>query len=47
MAETWKELSELLDDIAVPADFMDSRPLNVLTQEKGVFDDELAQSEAD
>lgn len=40
-AKTWNAFFELLHAIAIPADFMDERPLNVLPQEQGLFDDEL------
>lgn len=41
-AKTWNEFFELLHTIDVPADFMAERPLNVLPQEHGIFDDTLA-----
>ena len=41
-AKTWNEFFELLHEVDVPADFMAERPLNVLPQERGVFDDELS-----
>lgn len=41
-AKTWNAFFELLHEVAVPADFMSERPLNVLQQKRGVFDDELA-----
>lgn len=40
-AKAWNELFELLHAIDVPADFMAERPLNVLSQEHGIFDDEI------
>jgi antitoxin VapB len=40
-AKIWGEFFELLHSIEAPADFMAERPLNVLPQERGVFDDEL------
>ena len=40
-AKVWNEFFELLHKIDVPADFMAERPLNVLSQEHGIFDDEL------
>ena len=40
-AKTWNAFFELLHAIAIPADFMVERPLNVLPQELGLFDDEL------
>ncbi len=44
-AKTWNEFFELLHAIDVPADFMAERPMNVLPQERGLFDDELSQHE--
>jgi len=41
-AKTWNEFFELLHEVDVPADFMAERPLNVLPQERGIFDGELA-----
>jgi antitoxin VapB len=41
-AKAWNEFFELLHGITAPADFMADRPLNVLPQEKGLFDDEIA-----
>jgi len=40
-AKTWNAFFELLHAVEVPADFMTERPLNVLSQEHGVFDDEI------
>ncbi len=40
-AKTWNEFFELLHAIDVPADFMAERPMNVLPQGRGLFDDEL------
>lgn len=40
-AKTWSEFFELLHAIDVPADFMAERPMNVLPQDHGLFDDEL------
>ena len=42
-ARTWNEFFELLHEVDVPADFMAERPLNVLPQEGGIFDDELSK----
>ena len=42
-AKNWNEFFELLHTIEDTADFMSDRPLNVLAQEHGVFDDELNQ----
>lgn len=41
-ARTWNAFFELLHEVAVPAGFMAERPLNVLPQKRGVFDDEQA-----
>lgn len=41
-ARTWGEFFELLQEVDVPADFMAARPLNVLPQARGVFDDEAS-----
>ena len=41
-AKTWSEFFELLQEVDVPADFMADRPMNVLPQKQGVFDDELS-----
>ena len=47
-AKIWNAFFELLHAIEIPADFMDERPLNVLPQEPGLFDDELtAPNDAD
>lgn len=40
----WGELFELLHSAEAPADFMSERPLNILPQEQGVFDDQHATS---
>jgi antitoxin VapB len=40
-AKVWHEFFELLHAIDVPADFMAERPMNVLRQEQGLFDDEI------
>lgn len=40
-AKTWNAFFELLHAVEVPADFMTERPLNVLSQERGVFDSEI------
>lgn len=45
-AKAWHEFFELLHEIDVPADFMAERPLNVLPQERGVFDDEALSVDA-
>lgn len=47
-AKTWNEFFELLDQLDIPADVLAQRPLNVLPQEPGVFDDQTtAQGKAD
>ena len=43
-AKAWNEFFELLHSVNVPADFMAERPLNVLPQEHGGFDDALSQN---
>lgn len=46
-AKTWNEFFELLHAVNVPVDFMAERPLNVLPQERGIFEEEIApQSKA-
>ncbi|NCS66709.1 MAG: AbrB family transcriptional regulator [Hydrogenophilaceae bacterium CG1_02_62_390] len=42
-AKSWRAFFELLHAFDVPAEFMAERPLNVLPQERGVFDDERVQ----
>lgn len=37
---TWNEFFELVHEVDVPVDFMAERPLNVLPQERGIFDDD-------
>ncbi|MEO8409203.1 MAG: AbrB/MazE/SpoVT family DNA-binding domain-containing protein [Propionivibrio sp.] len=39
-AKTWGAFFELLHAVDVPTEFMAERPLNVVPQERGVFDDE-------
>ncbi len=39
--KAWKDLFELLHQIRVPADYMADRPLNVILEPRGIFDDEL------
>lgn len=41
-AKAWTEFFELLQAVEVPEDFMAERPLNVLPQEQGLFDEVLA-----
>jgi antitoxin VapB len=41
-ARAWGEFFELLREVDVPADFMAARPLNVLPQERGIFDDKAS-----
>ena len=41
-ATTWNEFFELLHEVDVPADFMAGCPLNLLPQERDIFDDELS-----
>jgi antitoxin VapB len=40
-AKNWGEFFELLHIIEDTTDFMADRPLNVLAQDHGIFDDEL------
>ncbi|MBL0351466.1 MAG: AbrB/MazE/SpoVT family DNA-binding domain-containing protein [Dechloromonas sp.] len=40
-AKTWGAFFELLHAVNVPAEFMAERPLNVVPQARGVFDDEV------
>lgn len=44
-ASAWNGFFELMDTVDVPADFMAERPLNVMPQERGVFDDEGVAAE--
>ena len=44
-SKTWGDFFELLNEIDVPANFMVERPLNVLPQNQGIFDDELAHGQ--
>jgi antitoxin VapB len=39
-AKIWSEFFDLIHSIDIPADFMAERPMNVLPQERGLFDDE-------
>lgn len=43
-AKAWNAFFELLHTVDVPADFMAERPLNVMRQTPGIFDDELVSS---
>lgn len=45
-AKTWNAFFELLHEVDVPADFMAERPMNVLAQEIGVFDEALPPGKA-
>ena len=40
-AKTWGAFFELLHAVNIPAEFMAERPLNVVPQARGVFDDEV------
>ena len=42
--KTWNEFFELLHSVEVPVDFMTERPLNLLPQGCGIFDEEVAPS---
>ena len=39
-AAVWSAFFELMDTVDMPADFMAERPLNVMPQERGVFDED-------
>jgi antitoxin VapB len=39
-ARIWNEFFELLNSVDVPMDFMIDRPLNVLSSDRGVFDED-------
>lgn len=38
-ANTWEDFFDLIHSLDVPEDFMTERPMNILPQESGVFDD--------
>ncbi len=40
-AKTWGVFFELLHTVDVPTEFMAERPMNVVPQARGVFDDEV------
>ncbi len=40
-AKAWNDFFELLHSVEAPADFMAERPLNVLSTERGVFNDDV------
>ena len=42
-AKTWNDFFELLRTTTVPDDFMAKRPLNVLPEARGIFDDAPAR----
>lgn len=42
-AKTWGEFFELLRAVDVPTDFMAERPMNVVSPERNLFDEELVQ----
>ena len=42
----WKELFELVHSIDDSEAFMSDRPMNVLPQEKGIFDDAVSNEES-
>jgi len=37
--DTWKDFFDLIHSIDISSDFMTERPMNVLTQDSGIFDD--------
>ena len=43
--KTWADFFDLTHSIDVPIDFMTDRPMNVLPQACGVFDDEMLPHE--
>ena len=43
--KTWRDFFDLTHSIDVPIDFMTDRPMNVLPQARGVFDDEMLPHE--
>lgn len=45
-AKAWGDLFELLRAVDVPEDFLAERPMNVMPQERGLFDDHDSQSRA-
>ncbi|UUM21292.1 antitoxin [Mycoavidus sp. SF9855] len=38
-AKTWKDFRDLMHSIDVPTDFMEERPMNVMPQERNLFED--------
>ena len=42
-AKSWKGFFELLRAVDVPDDFLAERPLNKMSEERGIFDDERAE----
>lgn len=40
-AKTWDDFFQLLHAAEIPSDFMAERPLNVIREDSGVFDDEI------
>ncbi len=38
--KVWGDFFDLVHELNIPADFMNERPLNVLPQKAGIFDDE-------
>lgn len=44
--KTWGDFFDLMRSIDVPVDFMTDRPMNVLPQARGVFDDVNVPHEA-
>lgn len=41
-ATAWDDFFDLLHTVDVPSDFMSDRPLNIVAQERGIFDNEKA-----
>jgi antitoxin VapB len=44
--KSWADFFDLTRSIGAPVDFMTDRPMNVLPQASGVFDDVIAPDEA-
>lgn len=40
-SKAWQNFFDLLNRIQVPDDFMCTRPLNIVPENKGIFDDEI------
>jgi antitoxin VapB len=40
-AKTWADFFELMDTVTVPADFMADRPMNALSPERNLFENDV------